>query len=314
MIDQTRRRQHVEQRIRKQREAVLVINCRSRRGARLRPRAEALLRERGYTLIRSYAVTDPGTLDTILREALADHPPLLVLGSGDGTVASAVDHLAHTDTVLAYLPMGTTNNLARSVGLPLRLKPAIDLLDTGQIVEIDLGVANGDHFANMASLGVSVAVSDHTPHRLKRWLGRPAYALTGAAALRTHQPFTATITVDGVTRQLRTHQLNIANGSVHAGVRIGADARIDDGLLAAYRLGGTARWSAATGILAQALTPHWTLRRKGHLVGEHIRVETDPPQLVELDGETVSRTPLEVSVARGALHILVPARPARPLL
>lgn len=306
MIDPDRRMRHLEQRIRQERRAVLVVNCRSRRGARLLPRVQALLAARGFTITRTYAVTDPASLDTVLTEVMAAKPPLVILGSGDGTVASAVDHLAQTDTVLAYLPMGTTNNLARSVGLPLRLRPAIGLLDTGHIVRIDLGLAGGDYFANMASLGVSVAVSDHTPHQLKRWLGRPAYALTGAAALRTHQPFTATVTVDGVTHQLRTHQLNIANGSVHAGMRIGADAAIDDGLLAAYRLGGPERWSATTGLLAQALTPHWTLRRKGHLVGERIRVETDPPQPVELDGETVARTPVDISVAPHALLILAP--------
>ena len=217
---------------------MLVVNCRSRRASKLRPRAEALIRSRGFTITRTFAVTDPSTLDDVLREAMAEQPPLLVLGSGDGTVASVVDHLAGTNTVLGYLPMGTTNNLARSLGLPMRLRRSVALLETGIVADIDLGLADGDYFANMASIGVSVAVSDRTPHRLKRVLGRPAYALTGAAALRTSAPFLANITVDGIRYQLHTHQLNVANGSVHAGTRIAVDAGIDDGRLVAYTLGG----------------------------------------------------------------------------
>jgi diacylglycerol kinase (ATP) len=306
MSDPSRRKLDLERRIRADRRAVVVVNRRSRRASRLLPRAEAMIRAKGFAITRTYAVTEPGTLDEVLAEAMAAAPPLLVLGSGDGTVASAVDHLAGTDTVLAYLPMGTTNNLARSLGLPLRLGRAVQLLDSGHVADIDLGMAGDDYFANMASIGVSVAVSDHTPHRLKRWLGRPAYALTGAAALRRSAPFTATVTVDGVAHQLVTHQLNVANGSVHAGSRIAVDAGIDDGLLVAYPLGGPDRWSTATSALGQALTPHRTLARKGHLTGERIEVVTDPPQPVEIDGETCGHTPMHLRVARNALLILVP--------
>jgi diacylglycerol kinase family enzyme len=307
MADAERRKEHLEERIRRERRAVLVVNTRSRRGARLRPKAEALLTARGFTLDRVYAVTDPSRLDEVLAEAMAARPPLLVLGSGDGTVSSVVDHLAGTDTVLGYLPMGTTNNLARSLGLPLRLPAAVRVLAEGHVVDVDLGVADGDYFANMASLGVSVAVSDLTPHLLKRRLGRLAYAMTGAAALRNSAPFSATVTVDGVEYRIRTHQLNIANGSVHAGTRIAVDAGIDDGLLTAYPLGGPGRWSAARATAGQALTPNRTLARKGHLTGEQITVVTDPPQLVEIDGETSGSTPIELHVARNALLIMVPA-------
>src|SRR3954451_10511978 len=121
MADKERRKRHLEDRIRAERRAVLVVNTRSRRAAGLLPKAQALLRARGFTLDRTFAVHDPSTLDAVLAEAMSAQPPLLVLGSGDGTVASVVDHLAGTSTVLGYLPMGTTNNLARSLGLPLRL-------------------------------------------------------------------------------------------------------------------------------------------------------------------------------------------------
>jgi diacylglycerol kinase family enzyme len=52
------------------------------------------------------------------------------------------------------------------------------------------------------------------------------------------------------------------------------------------------------------LTPHRTLLHKGHLVGRRIRVTTDAPRPVELDGETVTATPLDITVERNALLII----------
>jgi YegS/Rv2252/BmrU family lipid kinase len=300
------RKRALTERIRTERNAVLVVNCRSRRGARLFPEAERLLRAAGFELATSYGITDPARIGPVVDEIMADRPPLLVLGSGDGTVPGVAGRLAGTDTVLGYLPMGTTNNLARSLGLPRRLDKAVEVVTSGQVVDVDLGKANGEWFANMASLGISVEVSDRTPHGLKRRIGRAAYALTGGVALRTSKPFTATVDVDGAEYTIQTHQLNIANGSVHAGTRIAADASVDDGLLNVFALGGPASWSAARAVVGQALTPNRTLARKGAISGRRVRIVTDPPQQVELDGETCGETPIELSVVRNALLIMVP--------
>lgn len=300
------RKARVTERIQRERRAVLIVNCRSRRGASLRPRAEQLLRARGFEVTRTFKLQQGDVFDAVFSEALAERPPLLVVGSGDGTVATTVDHLAGTDTVLGYLPMGTTNNFARVLGIPRSLNRAVDLLTTGRVADVDLGVANGDHFANMASLGISVRVSDGTPHLLKRSVGRPAYALAAATALARHTPFTAQVVVDGTCHEVHTHQLNIANGAVHAGSRIAVDAGIDDGLLVAYPLGGPARRSTVAGAIEQMVTPHRTVVHKGHIAGRHVRVVTDPPMPVELDGETVATTPLDITVDRNALLVVVP--------
>ena len=58
--------------------------------------------------------------------------------------------------------------------------------------------------------------------------------------------------------------------------------------------------------MEQVLTPHRTLLHKGHLVGRRMHVRTEPPLPVELDGETVTATPLDLRVDRNALLIIVP--------
>lgn len=301
-------------------DAVVLVNARSRRGAALHARIAPALEARGVRVLAEHVVHDPGAeLPELLPRVLADEPPMLVVGSGDGTLAAVVDHLAGRSTVLGYVPLGTTNNTGRSLGLPLRLGAALDVVAHGRTVSVDLGRANGDWFANLVSVGVSSEVAGRTPHLLKRRLGRAAYALTAARALATHRPFEAEVTVDGRTWHVRTHQLNVANGRVHAGTPIAADAGIDDRLLVAYALGGDHPASVAAAAAHQATTPWRPLGHKGYVTGVQVRVVTDRRLRLDVDGELTGWVgpdePLAVHVDAGALQVRVPARfvPRDPL-
>jgi YegS/Rv2252/BmrU family lipid kinase len=290
------------------REAVLLVNVRSRRGAMLHGSVRRMLEARGFTVTAEHLVDDPAEqLPTVLPRILAARPPLLVVGSGDGTIAAVVDHLAHTDTVLGYLPLGTTNNFGRSLGLPLDVPAAVDVLAGGTVSRVDLGRVNGDYFANLVSVGVSAAVAGRTPHLLKRHLGRVAYAATAATTLLTHRPFVAEVTSGDTTWRVRTHQLNVANGRMHAGTAIADDISLDDRLLVAYSLGGASRLSTVAAAARHALTPWQPLERKGYLTGTHFRITTEVPMDVDVDGEVSGRTPIDVEVTARALRILVPA-------
>ena len=296
-----------EQRIHRDRELVLLVNIRSRRGARYHHRVRAMLEARGFTVTAEHLVGDPARqLPTLLPDILAARPRLLVVGSGDGTIATVVDHLAHTDTVLGYLPLGTTNNFGRSLGLPLRLDTAVDVIVNGKVAGVDLGCVNGDFFANLVSIGVSATVAGQTPHALKRRLGRGAYAATGLRTLLTHRPFAAEVSSGDTTWRVTTHQLNIANGRMHAGTPIAADASVDDRLLIAYALGGPTRLSAIQAAVHQALTPWQPVTRKGYVTGTEFHVTTHVPLPVDVDGEIAGRTPIHVTVTGEALRVLVP--------
>ncbi|GIG28463.1 diacylglycerol/lipid kinase family protein [Cellulomonas marina] len=289
------------------REAVLVVNVRSRRGAALHGRVRRMLEERGVVVTAEHLVDDPAAqMPVLLPQVLAARPPLLVVGSGDGTVAGVVDHLAHTSTVLGYLPLGTTNNFGRSLGLPLRLADAVDVVARGRVASVDLGQVNGDWFANLVSMGVSAAVAGRTPHALKRRIGRAAYAVTAARALTTHRAFEAEIRTEDRVWTVRTHQLNIANGRVHAGTPIARDAGVDDRLLVAYALGGSRRFSVATAAARQALTPWQPLERKGYLTGTRFEITTDRPLALDVDGEVTGSTPASVTVTGDAMRVMVP--------
>ncbi|GLZ04727.1 hypothetical protein Acsp03_21930 [Actinomadura sp. NBRC 104412] len=301
--------------------AVLVINARSRRGRRLYSTARSMLEEAGLEFAQVFPVTEPDRLSDLFEDVLALDPDLVVVGGGDGTVAEAVGHLAHRDIALGILPLGTTNNFARSLELPVDLKGAVGVLRDGKVADVDVGHVeaeppasdgaahhDGGHiFANMVSIGLSVHVAEQVPHDLKRVIGRGAYAVTAARLLPRHEAFRATITIDGETHEMATHQLNVANGAHHSGQRIARDASPDDRLLAVYRLGDRHRLRLASATARHVLTGQWrSLNEDAFLTTDHVRIATDPPLNVDVDGEVRGRTPVSVRLLGNALRVIVP--------
>lgn len=284
----------------------LVVNVRSRRGRRHFSEVRDRLRAAGLDLVAVWPVSDPVRLPDTLASAASCGADLVVVGGGDGTLSEAAHQLAHRDVCLGALPLGTTNNFARSLGLPLRLSDALRTLTEGKVADVDLGHVAGRHFANLTSLGLSVLVAEHVPHHLKRILGRAAYPLTALALLPRHQPFSARLSVNGEVYELATHQLNIANGSFHAGRAIAADAGVDDRLLVVYRLGNANRLRLTAATVRQAvLGPYRPLARTPFLTADRLSLETDPPLDLDIDGEIRGRTPVEISLEANALRVMV---------
>jgi diacylglycerol kinase (ATP) len=307
VIGAVRSKQALQAAIRGGGRAVLVVNTRSRKGRRHWPGLPARLAAAGLPVQATFAIHDPADLPEILTRALQPAPDLLLFGGGDGSLTAAAARLAHRDTALGVLPLGTTNNFARSLGMPMRFTGAIAALAAGKVADVDLARAGPDVFANMASIGLSVQVAQAVPHRLKRVLGRGAYSLTAARHLPGHRAFKATLRVDGAEQVVWTHQLNIANGGHHAGRRIASDAGVDDRLLVVYRLGDAGRLHVTAQTARQVVVgPRRPLSHGPFVTTGEVWVDTDPPLALDLDGEVRGRTPVRITLLPQALRVLVP--------
>lgn len=291
--------------------AVLVVNTRSRHAAGQRRRLPGGLGDAGVRLLATLPVGLAGDLASTLRKALLLEPDLLVVAGGDGTMGTAAGLLAHRDTALGVIPLGTMNNFARSLGVPLDVPAAVRTVAAGKVADVDLGrvdhAGGAEVFATLTSVGVSVEVARRTPHRLKRLVGPAAYAAAALAVLPAHAPFQATVrTGDGRSESFFTHQLNVANGRFHAGRVIAADASIDDHqLVDRLRDRGRAGLSVAT--LAHVVRgASRRLAGTAFLATTQVHIVTDPVLAVEVDGEVRARTPITVSTEEEALRVMVP--------
>jgi len=283
-----------------------VVNTWSRRGRRLYPAVTARLHAAGFDLLGSFPAVRPGELGASLTAAIDLRPDMLIVGGGDGSISEAARRLAYHDMALGILPLGTTNNFARTLGIPLDLPGAIGVLAAGKVADVDLGRADDTIFANLVSAGLSAHVAATVPHQLKRLLGRAAYPLTALAGLPRHRPFRASITVGDRRYTLDTHQLNIANGSFHAGRPITGDASADDRLLLVYRLGGPRRRALVSATVRHAvLGGRRTLAEPAFLAVSELWLDTDPPLPLDVDGEIRGRTPARIALAPEALRVMV---------
>jgi YegS/Rv2252/BmrU family lipid kinase len=303
-----RTKQQLTEAIRRERRAVLVVNAHSRRGRQLYDDARARLVALGFALLGTYPVDPPGELEQSIAAAVGLGPDLLVVGGGDGTISTAARMLAHRDIALGLVPLGTTNNFARTVGLRPGLDHAVTTLADGKVIDVDLGLAGDMPFANHVGVGLSADVMLNAPRPLKRFTGRLAYPITALALLTRHRPLRAVVRTNGRELEFVTHQLYVANGGYHAGRPITADANADDRLLVAYPVGGPTRRELLRETARNAATGHRrTLVDEPFLAVDQLRLETDRPANIEVDGEPRGQTPLRIGLDPNALRLMAPA-------
>jgi len=238
---------------------------------------------------------------------LAKQPDILILGGGDGTISSLVDHIVGSDIPLGLLPLGTANSFARTLGIPFDLDEAINIIAAGHRRRIDLGMIDDDYFANSAAIGMSPLIAKTIPHQLKRFGGRAGYALWAAVQSARFEPFRVTVTVDGGARAiLSALEVRIANGSYHGGTRVVEQAKVDSGEIVVQVVEGETHGRLALNWLATLAGSDLRHQLTREFRGRAIRIETNPPLPISIDGEVLARTPVTAKVAPHAIEVFAP--------
>lgn len=285
--------------------AELLINVASRRGRESSDDIIRACKNNGIQLTKITRLAQPQRLKSVLKKIVARKPRLLIVGSGDGTVSDVVDELAHTEIELGIVPLGTTNNFARSLGLPLSIDEAVKHIAVSNPKKIDLGLLNGDYFANVAGVGISADIAATILNSLKKRYGRAAYVIHGFKVLMRHKPFRATITDKNgkLALNIRTHQLIVANGKYHAGTEIAMDTAVDSSELVIFKLGGTSRLSLIWHMIDFYVGRRSSVTHTSYLIAKDITIKTNRTVSIELDGEVKERTPAEVKVKASVLRV-----------
>ncbi|MFL6008410.1 MAG: lipid kinase [Rubrobacteraceae bacterium] len=291
--------------------AALIVNTRSRTGERAFFQALDHLQEMHVPLGVTYPIRDPARLPEAVQEVLGDGYEFLILGGGDGTVSSVVDFLADRGTLLGLLPLGTANDFARTLDIPEDIEEACKLIANGKVVDIDLGLAGDNFYVNVASVGLSVEATRALSPWLKKSTGPLAYPVAAIRAFLKHEPFSARLTFpEGDHEPVeydRLLQVAVGNGRFYGGGMIVAlESGIDDKTLDIYAIDlgrrrdliGAVRYLKSGDFIKTDGVHNFRTPR--------VRLETDPDLPVNIDGEVVTRTPQDFSVAQNALNVLVP--------
>ena len=241
---------------------------------------------------------------------------LVIVAGGDGTISGLLPALLEAGKPVGILPLGTANDLAGSLGIPLRLEEAVAVIGAGELCPVDLAdmEARGGNrvFVNVATVGFGTDVARaHTGPR-KKLLGVLAYPLAWLDAYRGSRPFRAKLTVDGRSIETRAIQVAVGSGTRHGGgLMLSENVRHDDGLLWIYYIKPVRWWGWLALIPALFTGKHRRGGRSESLSGRHVRLETSRPLPIDVDGEVEGETPAVFTVRPGALPVFAPPRPGR---
>jgi YegS/Rv2252/BmrU family lipid kinase len=287
------------------RSAAMVVNAKSRKGQKLFKRACAAMQGLPYE-VDARAVDDPKKLESTVRDVLAAKPDLLILGGGDGTISGLVDLMVGHDVILGVLPLGTANSFSRTLGIPLTIEGAVEVIRAGHTRRIDLGMIDGDYFANCAAMGISPQIAETVPHGLKKVLGMVGYLGWASYQFAKFRPFILHVD-DGTTkRKMRVVEVRISNGPYHGGTWLVDEASVNSGEIVVQ---------AVRGHYKRGLVKNWALSFFGHearhhdtisFSGKEVHIDTEPRLPISIDGEVLAKTPITARIAAGVIEVMAP--------
>lgn len=293
----------------RKRRALLVVNQNSRQGREAGKAAIDLL-EQGGIQLQQKTCEEPGQLAAAIHE-MADSVDLVVLGGGDGTLNAAARALIETGLPLGILPLGTANDLARTLEIPFDPVEAAKIIVDGHIRRIDLGEVNGKPFFNVASLGLSVRLTRELTHDIKQRWGKLGYAVATFRALSRMRPFSAEIRSGDQAIKVRTLQISIGNGRHYGGgMMVEENAEIDDGCLNLYSLEFDRLWKLALVYPAFRKGRHGFWKEVRTMNCGEVEIRTSRPRPVNTDGEITTSTPAYFTILRQAISVFAPMPPA----
>jgi diacylglycerol kinase (ATP) len=276
----------------------------------------------GEPLFYETTVEDPGTGQA--AQAVRDGVDLVCTLGGDGTVRNVASALIGTETALGILPAGTGNLLARNLDLPVALEMAVTVALTGRNRRIDVGelvvgAAPMDEapdesgapvthqFLVMSGIGMDAQIMAGTNENLKAKVGWPAYMVSGLKHLVSPEFRIAVKVDDELEFRRRARMVVIGNcGRLLGGLVLMPNARVDDGqldtVIASPR--GVVGWvPVATRVATRRRKGHPTL---DHKVSKEVRVRTDRPVPVQIDGDVIGEaTEVSATVRPGCLTVRV---------
>ena len=252
---------------------------------------------------------EPGDGIRLAREALQRGADIVAACGGDGTVMEVGNALVGSDVPLAILPCGTGDVLAVELAIPPALADAARLACSAdaRLRRIDAGQLQDRYFLLRLTLGLTARQIGLTTREMRDRFGKLAYLIAGFQALGEAAPAMFRLTLDGRQEEYEAITCIVANAGrlgIHD-LTISPGTSIDDGLLdvLAVRSLDLASLSSVVASIVAATPDQASL---GHWQAREIRIESDPPEPVVLDGEECGETPVELRVVPGALAVLVP--------
>lgn len=248
---------------------------------------------------------------TAAKDAANNNEALVIAAGGDGTIENVASQLVDSKTVLGILPMGTMNNLARSLGIPLDLDDACALLGAGTTRQIDVGHviahenAKVDYFLETAGLGLTALAFPVSEAAKKHQLSALPHVLR---KLFDYNPGPVQIELDDAEPFQVNSQLVTVSNAPLTGLNflIAPEAKMDDGLLDIGVYEGMSKMELVDYFRAMRKGKHADNSRVKFYRAHQVRVQSlQPAPVISDDDPVTDQRVLEIEVIRQGLTMVV---------
>jgi YegS/Rv2252/BmrU family lipid kinase len=274
--------------------------------------ARAALEDAGLRIDKVFAVEDVAELTGLLSGT--DDPPLVVAAGGDGTVSAATNAIGTTGALLAILPLGTSNDVARSLGIPPDPIEAVDVIVNGRSCDIEKGQVQIDGedepraFLHAATAGLNVEFAElATKPSLRARFGRLTYPIAAARAIRDYEPFECTLEYLGHRESFSAVHISVSTTPVFGGVlgmRV-PGASLTDGLLDVIVVERLSIARLALAVADNFLGRHRPVHRVHTMKVPAVRISA-AGQRITLDGELIGELPARFEAQPKGVRVIVP--------
>ena len=234
-----------------------------------------------------------GDATTIVKEVGNDYDMIICCG-GDGTLNETVNGLMKLEKriPIGYVPSGSTNDLATTLGIPSQVGDAANLILNGKKNGYDVGSFNGRYFNYVASFGAGIELSYSTPQVLKNLLGHAAYMINGFVIklipiIRNLKPIHMKIEYDGGVLEDNFYFGSLSNSTSVAGMFkfTNDDVKLNDGFFELLLVRGLKHNTEVFGMLKKIIQQDYDGEKIMLIKTRKVKITTDEKIPWTLDGE-----------------------------
>ena len=300
---------------------IYVYNPESGNGKILKNKSYILsrLREK-FGDVEERPTTKAGDASIFAKEACGKYDYFFVSG-GDGTLNEVVNGMGESENkpIIGYIPTGTTNDIARSLHIPLKIKKAVSNIVNGVAYEHDIFKVNNRYGIYVCCTGLFTASSYRAKREVKKRMGKMAYFFDGVKDVFHAKPVSVELETENETIKQKCALILILNSRSTAGFLLNKSTQLDDGVVEVVLIHSHENKVTfsdvcrTAGIFAFGLNKYKKNKHVTYRVLDKFTMNVDDSAIINLDGERTGAGKFDFTVVPKAVKIIVPASKAEKL-